>query len=39
VKHWKEGHKQHCKEIAAAMEAIQAGQPVMVVAAAAATVT
>jgi hypothetical protein len=37
VKHWKEGHKQHCKEIAAAMEAIQAGQPVMVVAAAAAT--
>jgi hypothetical protein len=37
AKHWKEGHKQHCKEIAAAMEAIKAGHPVMEVASGAAT--
>jgi hypothetical protein len=29
VKHWKDGHKQHCKEIAAAMEALKAGHPVL----------
>ena len=36
VAHWKGGHKQHCQEIAAAMEAIKAGQPVVEAASAAA---
>ena len=36
VTHWKGDHKQHCQEIAAALEAIKAGQPLVEAASAAA---